>query len=83
MKKQETALTFLEQFLPDGAFEQAAPGGLDYRLAGRGGGTVSGPAGVACPDHGWPDLADPALTAKLGRAAAHRAKMLPRPPVQQ
>ena len=59
------------------------PGGPDYRLAGRGGGTASGPAGVACPDHGWPDLADPALTAKLGRAAAHRAKMLPRPPIPQ
>ena len=58
-----------------------SPHGPVYEItAGLGGWTYS-PAGVWCPDHGWPDLADPLLAAKLararpGRAVTHRARRL-------
>jgi hypothetical protein len=62
----------------------AAPHGLTCLLPG--GGTASGPAGLLCPDHGWPDLATETFTTALmrawqnGKATTHAAKMLPRPP---
>jgi hypothetical protein len=65
----------------------ATPKGTAYQITAGLGGWTNSPAGVWCPDHGWPDLADPALTAKLarakpGHAVTHRARrMLPRPPI--
>jgi hypothetical protein len=60
------------------------PEGRAYWITGGHGGWASGPGGVFCADHGWPDLADPKLAAKLaltGKVPTHRAKMRSRPPV--
>jgi hypothetical protein len=66
-----------------------APHGLTYRPAAGQGGTASSPAGMFCPDHGWPDLATAAFRRKLtqagetGKATTQTAKMMPRPPAPE
>ena len=68
----------------------ATPKGLAYKLTiGARGGWASGPSGVFCARHGWPDLAAPVLAAKLarsaerGQAVTHLADMMPQAPTPQ
>jgi hypothetical protein len=58
------------------------PRGLAYKLTvGKRGGWTDTPAGVWCPEHGWPDLSG--LKLRPGKAVTLRAKMLPRSPAPQ
>lgn len=61
------------------------PHGRAYEVTAGHGGTANMPSGMWCPVHGWPDLDDPKLAARLdaadGRIVTHRARMMPRPPV--
>jgi hypothetical protein len=51
------------------------PSGRAYHVTAALGGTASGPGGMWCPEHGWPDLA----AVKPGRTL--RARMTLSPPI--
>lgn len=64
----------------------ADDGRVYYKCVAGNGMTTYDPRGVFCSAHGWPDLAHPALAAKVAKARGHdriavfRAPMSTRPP---
>ena len=61
------------------------PHGPVYLIPGEyAGGSTSSPAGVFCPEHGWPDLSglQPG-TQQGGKVPVYRPRMLPRPPISR
>jgi hypothetical protein len=55
-------------------------GDIGYRMAIAGGALNLNPRSIFCPEHGWPDLNDPAVLRKIEKARAtqttvtHRAR---------